>query len=101
MTARFGLIRHLLYYWPTTSYAAISLSFFAFGVFLIVAKLGYQEYSARAKSLIERDRLQITKSKGEKKTEKNEMIPAKGATEEIKRDVKKEIPDASEVRKRK
>ncbi|EFP10871.1 hypothetical protein CRE_31095 [Caenorhabditis remanei] len=104
VTARFGLIRHLLYYWPTTSYAAISLSFFAFGVFMIVAKLGYQEYSARAKSLIERDRLQITKSKGEKKTEKNEkneLIPAKGATEEIKRDVKKEIPDASEVRKRK
>ncbi|ULT90150.1 hypothetical protein L5515_008333 [Caenorhabditis briggsae] len=92
VTARFGLIRHLIYYWPVMSYTAMFASFSVFGVFLIVLKIGYLEYRARQKAAIEKNKMAIVKTKQADKKVK----------EELKEEVKKEIPKENlELRKRK
>ncbi|CCD70269.1 Seipin [Caenorhabditis elegans] len=86
VTARFGLIRHLLYYWPTTSYATIFVSTFVIGVFLIMTKIGYQEYTARTRAILEK--------------EKEELSP-RSSEKEVKKEIKKEEPGLLDLRKRK
>uniref|UniRef100_A0A1I7T3J0 Seipin n=1 Tax=Caenorhabditis tropicalis TaxID=1561998 RepID=A0A1I7T3J0_9PELO len=92
VTARFGLIRHVLYYWPASSYAFLFGCFFAFGVFMIISKIGYLEYSARSKAALEKDKDAILKRKDQNLNEAPEV------SKEIKSELKVE---STEIRKRK
>ncbi|CAI2355425.1 unnamed protein product [Caenorhabditis sp. 36 PRJEB53466] len=76
VTARFGLIRHLLYYWPTSSFAIIFVVVVTAGCFLITAKIGYKEYKARCKAAIAKDKAQIL-TKFVKKEEDTKKISKK------------------------
>ncbi|EGT47024.1 hypothetical protein CAEBREN_24875 [Caenorhabditis brenneri] len=95
VTARFGFIRHVLYYWPTTSYTILFIAVFGIGVFLIVTKIGYLEYSARSKAALERDRAEIMK----RKTTNKEVGPTP-IKEEI-NEHKEEVLGVPVIRKRK
>uniref|UniRef100_A0A8R1DZ39 Seipin n=1 Tax=Caenorhabditis japonica TaxID=281687 RepID=A0A8R1DZ39_CAEJA len=65
VTARFGLIRHILYYWPTVSYVAIFLAVLALGIFLTGFKLAWQGYRTRSAAALEKDRREILRNQEE------------------------------------